>query len=65
MIKSKVNVDISQNIRKIGFIILSFYIIAVFLMLFFDSFNIFDFSETALDNQIKALKLVQWYKNLI
>ena len=54
MIESNVNDDISKNIRKTGFIILSFYIIVVFLMLFFDSFNLLDFSETALNNQIYA-----------
>ena len=46
--------DISKNIRKTGVIILSFYIIAVFLMLFVDYNNLFDFSETALNNQIYA-----------
>ena len=54
MIESNVKDDISKNIRKTGFIILSFYIIAVFFMLFFDSFNLLDFSETALNNQIYA-----------
>ena len=54
MIKSNVDDDITKNIRKTGFIILSFYIVAIFLMLFFDSFNLFDFSETALNNQIYA-----------
>ena len=54
MIKSNSNNNISKNIRKTGFIILSFYIVAVFLMLFFDSFNLFDFSETALNNRIYA-----------
>ena len=54
MIKSNVKNDISKNIRKTGFVILSFYIIAVFFMLFFDSFNLLDFSETALNNQIYA-----------
>ena len=54
MIKSKVDDDISKNIRKTGFIILSFYIIAVSLMLVFDSYKILDFSETALNNQIYA-----------
>ena len=52
MIKSNVDDDITKNIRKTGFIILSFYIVAIFLMLFFDSFNLFDFSKTALNNQI-------------
>jgi len=52
--KPKVNDDISKNFRKIGFIILSFYIIAVISMLFFDYYNIFNFSETALNNQIYA-----------
>ena len=52
MIKSKVNDDISKNIRKIGLIILSFYIIAVFLTLILDSYNVLDFSETVLKNQI-------------
>ena len=52
MIKSNSNNSITKKIRKTGFIILSFYIIAVFLMLFFDSLNLFDFSETALNNQI-------------
>ena len=54
MIESNLKDDISKNIRKTGFIILSFYIIAVFFMLFFDSFNLLDFSETALNNQIYA-----------
>ena len=54
MIESNVKDDISKNIRKAGFIILSFYIIAVFFILFFDSFNLLDFSETALENQIYA-----------
>ena len=54
MIESNVDYDITKNIRKTGFIILSFYFIAVLLMLFFDSFNLLDFSETALNNQIYA-----------
>ena len=54
MIESNVKDDISKNIRKTGFIVLSFYIIAVFLMLFFDYFNLLDFSDTALNNQIYA-----------
>ena len=54
MIESNVKDDISKNIRKTGFIVLSFYLIAVFLMLFFDFFNLLDFSETALNNQIYA-----------
>ena len=54
MIESIVKYDISKNIRKTGFIILSFYLIAVFFMLFFDFFNLLDFSETALNNQIYA-----------
>ncbi len=54
MIESDVKDDISKNIRKTGFIILGFYIIAVICMLFFDSFNLLDFSETALNNQIYA-----------
>ena len=54
MIESNVKDDISKNIRKTGFIILSFYIIAVFFILFLDSFNLLDFSETALNNQIYA-----------
>ena len=54
MIESNVKDDISKNIRKTGFIILSFYIIAVFFILFFDSFHLLDFSETALNNQIYA-----------
>ena len=54
MIESKLNNDISKNIRKTGFFILSFYIIAILLILFFDYFNLFDFSETALNNQIYA-----------
>ena len=52
MIKSKVKDGISKNIRKTGFIILSFYIIAIFLILFFDAFNFSDFSEIDLNNQI-------------
>ena len=54
MIESNAKDDISKNIRKTGFVILSFYIIAVFFMLFFDSFNLLEFSETALNNQIYA-----------
>jgi len=54
LIESNAKDDISKNIRKTGFVILSFYIIAVFFMLFFDSFNLLDFSETALNNQIYA-----------
>ena len=54
MIESNVKYDISKNIRKTGFILLSFYFIAVFFMLFFDFFNLLDFSETALNNQIYA-----------
>ena len=54
MIESNAKDDISKNIRKTGFVILSFYIIAVFFMLFFDSFNLLDFSETSLNNQIYA-----------
>ncbi len=54
MIESNVKDDISKNIRKTGFIILSFYLIAAFFMLFFDFFNLLDFSETALNNQIYA-----------
>ena len=52
MIESNVKDHISKNIRKTGFIILSFYLIVVFFMLFFDFFNLLDFSETALNNQI-------------
>ena len=52
MIKLNVNDDISRNIRKIGFVILGFYIIAVCIMLLFDFYNLLDFSETALNNQI-------------
>ena len=54
MIESNVKDDISKNIRKTGLIILSFYIIAVFFMLFFDSFNLLDFSEIDLNNPIYA-----------
>ena len=54
MIKSKLNDNISKNIRKTGFIILSFYIIAVLLMILFDFSNLVDFSQTALNNQIYA-----------
>ena len=54
MIESSKKDDISKNIRKTGFIILSFYIIAVLFILLFDSFNLLDFSETALNNQIYA-----------
>jgi len=54
LFKSNRNDDISKNIRKTGFIILGFYIVAVFLMLLFDSFNLFDYSQTALNNQIYA-----------
>jgi len=54
LIRSKVNDDISKDIRNIGFIILSFYIITASLMLLFDFYNLFDFSETSLNNQIYA-----------
>jgi len=54
LIKSKLNDNISKNIRKTGFIILSFYIIAVLLMILFDFSNLVDFSQTALNNQIYA-----------
>jgi len=54
LIESNVKDDVSKNIRKTGYIILSFYIIAAFFMLFFDPFNLLDFSKTALDNQIYA-----------
>ena len=54
MIESKGNDDIAKNIRKTGFIILSFYIFIVILMMFFDFYKLFDFSETALNNQIYA-----------
>jgi len=54
LIESNVKDDISKNIRKTGFIILTFYIIAVFLVLLLDSFNLLDFSETALNNQVYA-----------
>ena len=54
MIESNIKDDISKNIRKIGLIILSFYIIAAFLMLFFDSFDLLEFSETAMNNKIYA-----------
>jgi len=54
LIESNVKDDISKNIRKTGFILLSFYLIAVVLMLFFDFFNLLDYSETALNNQIYA-----------
>ena len=54
MIESNVNIDIAKKIKKTGFIILSFYLITVFIMLFFDFFNLLDFSETALNNQIYA-----------
>tara|TARA_B100001989_G_scaffold100018_1_gene70006 strand:+ start:153 stop:974 length:822 start_codon:yes stop_codon:yes gene_type:complete len=49
-----VNNNISKNIRKTGFIILSFYVITVLLMLLFDFYNLVDFSETPLRNQIYA-----------
>jgi len=54
LIESKGNDDIAKNIRKTGFIILSFYIFIVILMMFFDFYKLFDFSETALNNQIYA-----------
>ena len=54
MIESKGNDDISKDIRKTGFIILSFYIFIVILMMIFDFYKVFDFSETALNNQIYA-----------
>ena len=54
MIESNLKDDISKNIRKTGFIVLSFYLITAFFMLFFDFFNLLDFSETALNNQIYA-----------
>ena len=54
MIESNVKDDISKNIRKTGFIVLSLYLIAAFFMMFFDFFNLLEFSETALNNQIYA-----------
>ena len=54
MIEPNVKNEISKNIRKTGFIILSFYITAGILVLFFDFFNLLDFSETALNNQVYA-----------
>ena len=54
MIESKGNDDIAKNIRKTGFLILSFYIFIVILMMFLDFYKLFDFSETALNNQIYA-----------
>ena len=54
MNKSKVNDDITRNIRKTGLIILSFYIIAVICMLLFDFYNLLDLSESTLNNQIYA-----------
>ena len=54
MNESNVKDNISKNIRKTGFIILSFYITAGILVLFFDFFNLLDFSETALNNQVYA-----------
>tara|TARA_B100001287_G_scaffold169172_1_gene142300 strand:+ start:198 stop:1034 length:837 start_codon:yes stop_codon:yes gene_type:complete len=54
LIESKGNDDISKDIRKTGFIILSFYIFIVILMMIFDFYKVFDFSETALNNQIYA-----------
>ena len=52
MIESNIKNDVTKNIRKTGIFILSFYVIAIFLMLFIDFFNLFEFSETALNNQI-------------
>ena len=54
MTESKLSYDVAKNIRKTGFFILSFYIIAVFLMFLFDSYNLLDFSNTSLNNQIYA-----------
>jgi len=52
LIESNIKNDVTKNIRKTGIFILSFYVIAIFLMLFIDFFNLFEFSETALNNQI-------------
>ena len=52
MIESNIKNDVTKNIRKTGIFILSFYVIAIFLMLFIDFFDLFEFSETALNNQI-------------
>ena len=54
MTESKLSYEVAKNIRKTGFFILSFYIIAVFLMFLFDSYNLLDFSNISLNNQIYA-----------
>ena len=54
MIKSNSSSDISRNIRKTGLYILIFYIVVAITIQIFDFYNIFDFSESTLNNQIYA-----------
>ncbi len=52
MIKSNIISDVSKDIRKIGFFILSIYIISAIFIQIFDLLNMLDFSESTLNNQI-------------
>ena len=54
MIKLKGSIDITKNIRKIGFFILFFYIISAIAIQIFDLNNVLEFSESTLNNQIYA-----------
>ena len=52
MIKLQKNFNVSRNIRKAGFLILFFYFIAVILINLFDLYNITNYSELPLNNEI-------------
>ena len=52
MIKSNLSFDISRNIRKTGFYILTFYIVVAITIQILDFYNLFDFSASTLNNQI-------------
>ena len=54
MIKSNIISDVSKDIRKIGFFILSIYIISAIFIQIFDLLNMLDFSASTLNNQIYA-----------
>ena len=48
------SIQVSRNIRKIGFLILILYIFVVILMQTVEFFNLVDFSSSAINNQISA-----------
>ena len=50
--KSKISLGVSRNIRKIGFLILSFYLLTVIIIQIFETSGFLDFSESILNNQI-------------